>query len=239
MTCVLIDDEIQGRTALKSKLEMHLPSITVLGEAENGKQGMELIKSTSPDLVFLDVEMPVMTGFEMLTEMKERNFQVIFITAFDHYAIRALRFAAFDYLLKPIDAQELIECIHKLEKNQYPLHDERIQLLQNKNNQLALATSEGLIFCTLEYILFLEADSNYTHFYFTDNTRQLVSKTLKDFEDILNPEMFFRCHHSYLINLQHVRKYLKNENQIEMTNGKKVDLSRRKKEEFLKRMMPE
>ena len=87
MTCVLIDDEIQGRTALKSKLEMHLPSITVLGEAENGKQGMELIKSTSPDLVFLDVEMPVMTGFEMLTEMKERNFQVIFITAFDHLSL--------------------------------------------------------------------------------------------------------------------------------------------------------
>lgn len=234
MKTILIDDELQGRNALKTKLKMHCPRVEIIGEAENGAQGIELINKLKPDLLFLDIEMPVMTGFEMLNTIQDRSFQVIFTTAYDHYAIKAIRYAAFDYLLKPIDAEELIQCTQKLEKIKYPINEDRLQLLQNKFSKIALATSEGLIFSTVEDILYLEADSNYTIFHFKDKSKQIVSKTLKDFEELLPGDTFFRSHHSFLINLQHIKKYLKNESQIELTNGSMVDLSRRKKEEFLK-----
>ncbi len=237
MKAIIIDDEIQGRRALSSKLQMHCPEVIVIGEAENGKQGIEMIQSIRPDLIFLDIEMPIMTGFEMLNQLPERNFQVIFTTAYDQYAIKAIRYAVFDYLLKPIDAEELIRCIQKLKNIKFPFTDERLQVLQHKSSKIALATSEGLIFSPIEDIVCLEADSNYTTFYFRDKSRLLVSKTMKEFEDLLPPDIFFRSHHSFLINLHHVKKYLKTDGgRIELSTGQVVDLSRRRKDEFMVRI---
>ncbi len=239
MNTIIVDDELQGRNALKAKIAMYCPNLRIIGEAENGHQSIHLINSLRPDLVFLDIEMPGMTGFEMLNHIKDRNFQVVFTTAYDHYAVKAIRYAAFDYLLKPIDAEELIHCVQKLESSKYPVNDDRLQVLQNKSNKLALATSEGLYFCIVDDIEYLEADSNYTTFHFLDKSKQLVSRTMKDFEELLPEDKFFRSHHSYLVNIKYVKKYLRNTGQIELSTGRLIDLSRRKKEEFLKKVLNE
>lgn len=246
---IIIDDEAKGRLALRQKLADYCPQIKVIAEADNGQEGILLIEHHKPDVIFLDIEMPRMNGFDMLKEIKEKNFHIIFTTAYDQYAIKAIKYAAFDYLLKPIDIEELKSTVAKidiaqqqteLEKNnqtkrQVELIQQNIEHPKKQFNKLAIPTSEGLMFYDIHDIIHLEANSNYTNIYFTDKTKILASKTLKDFEELLPQDVFFRTHHSHLINLNYIKRYIKGDGgQIELQNGTYVDVSRRKKDEFLK-----
>ncbi len=241
---VIIDDEINGRFALRQKLRDYCPEVEVVGEAPDGSEGIELIRTLNPEVVFLDIEMPGMNGFEMLIRLPEKKFHLIFTTAYDHYAIKAIKFAAFDYLLKPIDIDELKATIAKVTR-QMPAENtsKRLETLEQNFltrpllHKIAIPTLEGLLFFDLHEILRLEAESNYTILIFTDHRKLLASRTLKDFEEILPAETFFRAHNSHLINLQYIRRYIKGDGgQVEMQNGDIILVSRRKKEEFLKRL---
>lgn len=240
-TAVIIDDEAKGRLALREKLIAYCPDVELLAEAANGKEGIAAIEKYQPQIIFLDIEMPGMSGFDMLGRLPDKNFHVIFTTAYDQYAIKAIKFAAFDYLLKPIDIEELkgaIIKINKLEQNQtkqqLALLHENLLHPKKKLNKLAIPTLEGLLFYNIEDIIFLEANSNYTNIFFNNGQKLIASKTLKDFEELLPVEFFFRPHHSYIINLNCIKKYIKGDGgQIEMQNGTHIEVSRRKKEEFL------
>lgn len=237
ITAVIIDDEDNGRLVLREKLKMFCPEVVVVAEAENGRMGLDIIRQHLPGLIFLDVEMPGMSGFELLNQLKERTGHVVFTTAYNQYAIKAIKHAAFDYLLKPIDVEELKNTVRKATETE--IQEERKNIVhQNKSfTRLAVATTEGLQFITINTIIHLEADSNYTTFYLKDGSKFVSSKSLIEYESILEEHNFFRCHHSHLINLNYVNKFLKNDGgQILLSNGTLVDLSRRKKKEFLERV---
>lgn len=242
ITAVIIDDEAKGRMALRKKLDAFCPQVEVIGEAEDGEQGMVLIEKLDPQVVFLDIEMPRMGGFDMLQKLERKHFHLIFTTAYDQYAIKAIKYAAFDYLLKPIDIVELQAAIQKVEQHRGTNHTkERLEMLQqNLSGQfhlhkIAIPTMDGMLFFDIGDIIYLQAESNYSTVFFNDSTKLLTTKTLRDFEEILPTQLFFRPHHSYIINLKFIKRYLKGDGgQIELQNGHYVDVARSKKAEFLK-----
>jgi len=242
ITAIIIDDELKGRIALRQKLKDYCPDVSLVGEAGDGAEGLRLISQHLPEIVFLDIEMPMMNGFEMLQQLPRKNFHLIFTTAYDQYAIKAIRFAAFDYLLKPVDIAELQTAIEKI-KNERQQGNTTAKLevlehnLKNKHSlgKIAIPTMDGLLFFNVSDIIHMEAQSNYTVFSFVNRPKLTASKTLKDFEELLPASDFFRPHHSHIINLQFIKRYIKGDGgQIEMQNGEYVDVSRKKKEEFLK-----
>jgi two-component system LytT family response regulator len=240
-TAIIIDDELKGRIALSQKLHDYCDDVCLVGEADNGEEGIKLIEKFSPDIVFLDIEMPGMNGFEMLLRLPQKNFDLIFTTAYDQYAIKAIKYAAFDYLLKPIDIEELKLAVSKSNSQQSRNTKKKLEVLdenlhgKNNLNKIAISSFEGLLFFNINDIVHLEASNNYSIIYFINHPKVLVSKTLKDFEDLLPPDIFFRTHHSHLVNLNYIKRYIKGDGgQIEMQNGNYVDVARRKKEEFLK-----
>lgn len=242
ITAIIIDDEAKGRIALKQKLADYCTNIQLIGEAENGEDGIKLIEKLSPGIVFLDIEMPRMDGFEMLQKLGEKKFHVIFTTAYDQYAIKAIRYAAFDYLLKPVDIEELRAAVEKATicendqtKMQIELLRQSMQQPKKQLNKLAIPTLDGLLFYDISDIVHLEANSNYTNIYFLNKPKITASKTLREFEELLSEDTFFRIHHSHLINLNFIVRYIKGDGgQVELQNGNYVEVSRRKKEEFLK-----
>lgn len=242
ITAIIIDDEPKGRLALREKLLAYCPEVLILDEAANGQDALVLIKRHKPQLIFLDIEMPKMNAFEMLNAFPEKNFHIIFTTAYDQYAIKAIKYAAFDYLLKPIDIEELKTAVTKvstIKDNQTLAQAELLSqhLLHPKKQfaKLAIPTLEGILFFNIADIIHLEANSNYTNIFFVTNTKVTASKTLKEFEELLPADTFFRTHHSHIINLNYIKRYIKGDGgQIELTNGTLVDVSRSKKEEFLK-----
>ncbi|MDQ3015519.1 MAG: LytTR family DNA-binding domain-containing protein [Bacteroidota bacterium] len=243
LSVILIDDESSSRNALRQKLQTHCPDLEIVKECENGEEGILAIELEKPDIVFLDVEMPRMNGFVMLQRLLHRDFELIFTTAYEHYAVQAIRVSALDYLVKPIEIKSLVEAVDRArERRRGDVHNQRIEnLLSNlvnekdRNNRLAVASLEGLQFVLMDDIIYLEAESNYTSIYLQSDPRIIVSKVLKDFEELLPSNKFIRIHHSHIINLNHLRKYLKGEGgQVEMSNGKMLDISRRKKEEFIR-----
>lgn len=241
LTAIIIDDELKGRIALKQKIHDYCTDILLEGEAENGMEGIKLIEAIHPDIVFLDIEMPRMDGFEMLHRLAGKNFHLIFTTAYDQYAIKAIKYAAFDYLLKPIDIEELKLAVSKIYSNQQIYTGKKLELLdqnihgKNAFNKIAVSTLDGLLFFDIKDIVHLEANSNYTTIYFNNRPKLIASKTLKDFEELLPADIFFRTHHSHLINLNFIKRYIKGDGgQIELLNGNYADVSRRKKDEFLK-----
>lgn len=242
ITAIIIDDEPKGRLALYQKLQTYCPEVKVLAQAEDGSQALELIEKYRPQLIFLDIEMPKMNGFEMLNAIPEKNFHIIFTTAYDQYAIKAIKFAAFDYLLKPVDIEELMKAVLKIKdkvtyqtKQQVELlHQNSMRFAKTQLNKLAIPTLEGLLFYDINDIVHLEANSNYTIIYFTDNTKITASKTLKEFDELLPENIFFRTHHSHIINLTLIKRYIRgNGGRIELQNGVVIEVSRRKKEAFL------
>jgi two-component system, LytTR family, response regulator len=242
LSVIIIDDEAKGRMALREKLMTYCPQINIVAEADNGQDALILIEKHKPQLIFLDIEMPRMSGFEMLNKLPDKNFHIIFTTAFDQYAIKAIKYSAFDYLLKPIDIEELITAISKAEltennqtKKQLEVLQHNLQHQKKQLNKLAIATLDGLMFYDINDIVHLEANSNYTYIYLVNKIKITASKTLKEFEELLPDDIFFRTHHSHLINLNYIKRYIKGDGgQIELQNGTYVDVSRRKKEEFLK-----
>jgi two-component system, LytTR family, response regulator len=230
---------------LRQKLAKHCADISIIGECENGEEGIKMLAEKEPDIVFLDVEMPRMNGFTMLQQLPYKNFEVIFITAYDHYAIKAIKFSALDYLVKPVEIADLKEAVEKVaQKRKSSAGNERLEtLLHNLVNdkkelqRIAIPSIEGLQFVETSDIIYLEASSNYTCFHLTNLTKIIVAKTLKDFEELLPASVFMRIHHSYIINKNLVTKYIKGEGgQVVMVNDKVLDVARRKKEEFMRAM---
>jgi two-component system LytT family response regulator len=219
-------------------------NISLLGTYNNADDGKEAIGTLTPDLVFLDVEMPRKTGVDMLYEIKHIDFEIIFTTAYEQYALKAIKFNALDYLLKPFGVEELQEAINKCIEKRKQTNNNGAQglavFLQNlktalpENKRITISTGKGLQFIEIKTIVHIEALNNYSQFYFTDKTKLLVCKTLKEFDDMLTGYNFFRVHNSHLINLTHIKSILTDEGDIAvMTNGTQVEISRRKKPELI------
>lgn len=245
LKAIIIDDEIRAGQSLH-KMIQHVAGgrVEVLAVAQSAEQGLQLLKEQSPDLLFLDIQMPFMNGFELLEQLGKVDFAVIFTTAYDQFAIKAFRAAATDYLLKPIDMEELEAAIEKVGTQpkhhhlQMPQFEALFQAIQKPIPQrLALPTAEGLIFLPLANIIRLEADSNYTVFHTIKKERVIVSKTLKEFEGTLEQSHFFRIHNSHIINVLQIERYLRGDGgTVVMNDHTEIEVSRRRKEEFLKKI---
>lgn len=244
ITCILVDDELKSRESLKILIEDFCENIEVKALCQNVAEAMDAIRVYKPDVVFLDIQLQRETGFDLLTKLDNINFEVIFTTAYSEYAIKAFKFSAIDYLLKPIDIDDLKRAIAKVEKRVGDSLGQRIQQLMSnlksssaENYKLALPTTDGLIFVKVSDILYCEASSNYTEITLMDNKKYVVSRTLKEYEDLLSEYDFFRIHNSFLINLNAVKKYVRGEGgYVIMVNDKSLDVSKRKKESFLSRI---
>ena len=242
---LVVDDEKKARDILTGMLNAHCPQVNVIGQADSVSLAEELIRSTKPDLVFLDIEMPFGNGFDLLDRTRDLNFDVVFTTAFDHYAVKAIKFSAFDYLLKPIDVDELKIAVDRLiqnKKDQNSFYGKIENLLSEikingKPKRIAIPSLEGISIVNIDEIIRCEADTNYTRIYLINGEAILVSKTLKEYEDLLTEYHFVRVHHHNLINLNHVQKYIKGEGGYAiMSDGSSVEVSRRKKTEFLEKL---
>ena len=242
LKAILIDDELSSLQNLRQKLDEFCPDLQVVATAQKPEEAMLLIKHHKPDVIFLDIEMPKMSGFRMLDELGECDFEIIFTTAYNHYAIDAIRISAFDYLMKPIAIKELQVAVERLNSLRNSQTREKIDILKTSMNEkksqddkIAIPTSEGLEFIPIKNILHIESSSNYSKIFFRENKPIIVTKLLKDFEDLLGPYRFYRIHNSHLINLSYIKKYVKAEGgQVIMQDGTTIDVARRKKEEFLK-----
>lgn len=241
LSAIIIDDEQKGRSALKQKIQDYCPEIEAVHEADTAEKGILLIEKLQPHIVFLDIEMPRMDGFGMLHRLREKDFHLIFTTAYDQYAIRAIRYSAFDYLLKPVDIEELRSAVARIATQPIAHTAKKLVMLEQNTlgkdpfHKIAIPSVSGISFFDIGDIIHLEASSNYTTLHFRNHAPVTASKTLKEFEEVLPAEIFFRPHHSHLINLNFIRHYTKGDGgQIEMQNGNLVDLSRRKKDSFLK-----
>ena len=240
LKAVLIDDDQSNLSGLSQKLHKHCTQVEVAALCDSAKAGIIAIESVRPDLVFLDIEMPVMNGFMMLQQLNFKNFELIFVTAYDSYAIKAIRFSALDYLVKPVEIGELKAAVSMAEVNRMKhTADSQIDLLmeylQRKHpNRIPIPSSDGLEFLNLDEIIYLEANNNYTTIYILSGQKFLVSRTLKDFEDLLPSDVFIRIHHSNIINKTLIEKYIRGDGgQVVMRNGIVLDVSKRKKTEFL------
>ncbi|MBX2874503.1 MAG: LytTR family DNA-binding domain-containing protein [Saprospiraceae bacterium] len=237
---ILIDDEPKCLTSLVKDLSEYCPQVTVLQQCGSAKEGLKAIRQQQPDLVFLDINMPWMTGLELLEVVGEIDFDVIFTTAHDQYAVQAFRLSAIDYLLKPIDYQELIEAVRKVENKSKGMSQEQVAHLKTNmdpNSELqriGIPTKSGIDFVLVQDVLYCEADSNYTFVHLEGNRRLYSARTLKEFEQLLQQDSFCRIHQSYLINLNHLKKYFRGDGgYVEMLNGASLNVSRSKKEELL------
>jgi two-component system LytT family response regulator len=239
---VVIEDEDHGRKMLLEMLRENCMQINVLGEADSVKTGLVVIEEQKPQLVFLDIELKSETSFQILEQVPKINFELIFTTAFDHYALKAIKICAIDYLLKPIDLNELRIVVAKAEKriNRAYLNKNLEVLLSNiktssqNNHKIALPTPEGLLFVNVRDIIYCESDGPYTKFIFKHADKIVTSKHLKEYEDLLSRYDFFRIHKSSLVNLQQVQKYIRGDGgYLIMSNGATLDVSKQRKEDFL------
>lgn len=242
LRAVVIDDIEKIRKENIAIIKSSCPSISIIGQADSVASGIKLIQQLAPDLVFLDVEMADGTGFDLLQKLSPISFKVIFITGYEDFAIRAFRFSAIDYLLKPLDRQELMEAVKKAEDSlgkevfDMKLHNLFSNLERPKNLQkLILKTSDKIYSINIQDIVNCESDKNYTTFYFINAPKLVVSTNLKEYETLLTPHNFFRTHKSHLINMAYFDHFIKSEggNTIVMKNKSAIPLSVRKKEEFM------
>jgi|ERR671912_2314656 two-component system LytT family response regulator len=240
---ILIDDEAHCLDSLSILLHKLCPDVQVLQRCSSAKQGLEAITKYKTDLVFLDVEMPSMNGFEFLEQFKEIPFSVIFTTAYDKYAIKAIRFSALDYLLKPIDPKELVEAVRKVEAHNHQPTSEQLSLLldkiKNKENALtkiAVPIAEGFELVKADDIITCEADNNYTYLHLKNKRKIIACRTLKEVEEQLESfSSFIRVHNSYIVNLNEVTKYIRGDGgYLTMSDGTMVDVSRSRKTALLK-----
>lgn len=240
---IIVDDELKGRNLLNELIASRFPDIAIMALAKNADEGIQSIERFNPDLVFLDINMPGKSGFDMLAAMQHINFEIIFITAYDKYALRAFRYHAFDYLLKPLDADELSDCIERLkEKNLHSDLNERLGSLMAQLQQprmlpdrITINSLDGITFILINEIIYLEAACTYTLFYLKNKDKVVSSLNLKEYEELLSEHSFFRVHNSFLINLAEVKKIIKADGgSVVMSNETQVPVSKRRREEFLK-----
>jgi two-component system LytT family response regulator len=242
---VIIDDEPDAVGFISTIIGEYCPDLEVSGTANNIKDGIQIIRDIKPELVFLDVEMSNGTGFDLLTHFPDKEFDVVFITAFNHYAIRAIKFSAIDYILKPININEFIKAVGKVidkhRSDKFKGNENIEALLENIRSslptRLVIPTSDGREYLNPKDIIRIEADRSYSWFFIREKRKILVSKHLKEYQDLLNDRNFFRPHNSHLINLNYVKKYVRHDGgYIEMTDGSQIPISRNRKDLFLAHM---
>ena len=251
-TAIIVEDEANSRQTLRSLLNLYTPDVKIAGEAKNANEARRLVEKKNPDLIFLDIQMPGEDGFEFLRSIANPQFKVIFTTAHHHYASRAFRFSAVDYLLKPIDPDELMQAIAKAKENPHTIHPPQVELLNQHyqmfrqsediktprkpagDMKITLALQEGIFFVLLKDIIWCESLGAYTKFHIVNQPALVVSKVLKEYEEVLEEFYFFRSHKSSLINLEHVKKYVRGEGgQVWMSDGTEIEVSRRRKDELM------
>jgi len=241
---IVVDDESKSGESLKILIEDFCDDVNVCAICKTVDDAIEAIRTYGPDVVFLDIQMQRETGFDLLEKLDAISFEVIFTTAHSEYAIKAFRFSAIDYLLKPIDLEELKGALAKVRKKIGQGITARLQqLMRNlretsgENYKLALPTTDGLFFVKVSSIVYCEASSNYTEIVTEDGRKHVVSRTLKEYDEMLSEYNFYRIHNSYLVNLNAVKKYVRGEGgSVVMTTGQSLDVSKRKKEGFLARI---
>lgn len=246
ITATIVDDEPYCCESLVTLLERYCPDIKVMDICYSAAEALESVKQKKPDILFLDIEMPHMNGFELLEKLPEINFELIFTTSYNQYAIKAIRFSALDYLLKPIDREELQKAVVKVVKQKHSPFPQQIEILLQKLNhptiainKIAIPTMEGLQMIYVESIISCASDSNYTILQLKNKQKITASRTLKEIEELLEDYSFARVHHSHLVNLNEVEKYIKGEGgYLLMSDGTTVDVSRSRKEILLKRLQP-
>jgi two-component system LytT family response regulator len=239
---LIVDDEELARKNLEFLLNDYCEGIQVIGEAGNVREAKKFLNSNKIDLLLLDIEMPNGSGFELLESIKDEiDFKIIFITAYHEYALKAFKYSAVDYLLKPINPEDLQAAMNKVKPGLDKDSPEKIEaLIENMGKRgeqlekIALASMEGLQFVNLDEIMYCESQDNYTQFFLTDGRRIMVSKTIKFFEEVLDQAKFFRVHRSNIINLRYIDKYVKGEGGfVVLKQGARIPVSRRRKESFL------
>ena len=242
LKAILIDDELSSLQNLQQKLVEFCPDVQIIASAQKPEEAILLIRQHKPDVIFLDIEMPRMNGFRMLDELGEYDFDIVFTTAYNHYAVDAIRISAFDYLTKPVAIKDLQNAVERLAKHRSLHTKDKMELLRaslqsvkSQEEKIAIPTSDGLEFIPIKNIVHIESSSNYSRIFFIDGKNILVTKLLGELEEILQPYHFYRVHNSHLINLSYIKKYIRGEGgQVVMQNGDTIDVARRKKEEFLK-----
>jgi len=247
LNAIIVDDEPHCCKTLDSLLKRYCPEVSIIATCANGVDALQAIRRLNPDLVFLDVEMPKMNGFEMLEQLHEINFHLIFVTSYDAYALKAIRFSAIDYLLKPLDREELQTAVQKVVKRmEAPLPEqlkiilEKIQHPSASSAKIALPTMEGLQLIPVRSIVSCEANDNYTTLTLKNNKKIVISCTLKVIEELLEDHSFIRVHRSFVVNLDEVEKYVKADGgYLVMSDGSEILISRNKKEELLKKLVKE
>ena len=243
---LLVDDEPRGLTSLQKLIQINCTELEIIACCSSAEEAREMIEKLQPQLVFLDIAMPGKTGFDLLKDLKVINFETIFVTAHNSYAIQAFHFSAIDYLLKPVDEELLVEAVKRAGKRiedkksganiETFLHNIR-QKGSTQKMKLCIPSLKGFQVIDIQDIIYCEASSNYTNIYFTNRPSICASRPVHEYEELLEDAGFSRIHKSYVVNLEHVKEYLRGEGgSVLLSNGKELEISRRKKEEFLLRM---
>jgi two-component system LytT family response regulator len=238
---IIVDDEKHGRENLKSILAEYCPGVNVMCEADSVDSAIPLIQKQKPQLVFLDIEMPAANGFQLFEHFVEINFEVIFVTAYGNYAIKAIRFSAADYILKPINYNDLKQAVERVARRvMQKAENDRLKELhrniqQPENPRIGLPIGDRIEYVELSHIIHCKGEGNYTHIYLKPKKHLLVAKTLVEFEDLLGDYGFIRTHKSHLVNLVHVKALLKNDGGVLLlSNGHEIAISRRRKEQVVR-----
>lgn len=239
---VIVEDELHSRNFLQNIIKEFCPQIKVVATAADVSEGIDAIQVHQPDLVFLDIEMQTGNGFDLLQHFPDPNFNVIFTTAYDHYAMKAIKFSAIDYLLKPIEIEELQQAVQKWADKKFISDNKRsvevllknLQSSQKSHQSIGLSTSEGLEFVKLQEIIHIESSGPYSHFFIKHRPKIIISRHLKEYEHLLSDHGFFRVHNCHIINLREVKKYIKSDGGIVLLNDEtQIPISIKKKDEFL------
>ncbi|GGE34524.1 LytR/AlgR family response regulator transcription factor [Psychroflexus planctonicus] len=233
---IIIDDEAKAIKSLKWELENFCKNIKVLDVFTDAEKALHFLRKNIVDAIFLDIQMPKMDGFQFLDQLNKRDFAVVFTTAFDEFAIDAIKQNALDYLTKPIDTDDLIEAVKKIEthKNNLLTRDALEEsLLANNEQRIKISVDGKLLFLEAAEIIYCESDGNYTRIYLENNQKLFVTKKLKEVQELLPTSCFFRVHNSYIVNLKKVKAYYKTDAYVELSNKKQIPVSRNKKSSFL------
>lgn len=237
LNIVIIDDEEDSISLLRIQLKRHCEQVGAIHSFSNPIKALAEIESLSPDLVFLDIEMPELNGFQLLEKLMPITFKVVFTTAYNEFAIKAFRFSALDYLVKPIDVNDLIEAVNKaavkLNPSDEQLNHFQRQMNSERVNKIAVSSLSGVVFINLDDILYIEASSNYSILVLLDGEKVIVSKTLKDVQEILENRNFFRIHRQYIINLNKVKYFNKNDCLLTLENNKQLQVARIQRDRFI------
>jgi two-component system, LytTR family, response regulator len=241
LKALIIDDEPDCVQLLALQLNEHCPQVQVLTQLTNPEEGLQAIRALAPDLVFLDVEMPRMNGFQLLEQVDDISFSLIFVTAYNEFALRAFRFSALDYLLKPLSIPHLVEAVRKAEKRQR-IDQRQLELLryQLKEGQypskIAVPFQTGVVFVELKELIYCEADSNYTKLFLSTGKNYLLSKTLREVQEVLEERNFLRVHRQYLINLDHIKLYHKGDGSyVVMTGEVSIPVAKNQKDRLVQK----